>query len=52
MYAQELIKEIETYRNKMISLAFQSSFSNQEVVHISQKLDDLLNQYHSLHQKK
>lgn len=47
MQVQELIKEIEVYRNKMVSLASKSSLSNKDVIRVSKMLDELLNEYHS-----
>lgn len=52
MRGQALLKEIELCRNRMVSLASNSSYSNKEVVKISKELDVLLNQYHHLLQNK
>lgn len=40
-----LLKEIESYRNKMVTLASNSSLDNREVIRISKELDTLIHQY-------
>ncbi|MGM8366250.1 Spo0E family sporulation regulatory protein-aspartic acid phosphatase [Virgibacillus sp. W0181] len=40
-----LIKQIETLRNHMTEIAFTKGFTSDESIEVSQKLDNLLNQY-------
>ncbi|PAQ15695.1 hypothetical protein CD798_04990 [Bacillaceae bacterium SAOS 7] len=42
---KDILTEIEHWRNEMILLAMETSFSNTKVLEISTKLDQLLNQY-------
>ncbi|WP_203364657.1 aspartyl-phosphate phosphatase Spo0E family protein [Bacillus sp. REN10] len=42
---KDILTEIEDYRNEMIILAMETSFSNKKVLEISTKLDELLNEY-------
>ncbi|WP_335870893.1 aspartyl-phosphate phosphatase Spo0E family protein [Bacillus sp. 2205SS5-2] len=42
---QDLLNRIEDCRTKMVQLALQSSFADDQVIHISTQLDDLINQY-------
>ncbi|WP_083256278.1 aspartyl-phosphate phosphatase Spo0E family protein [Domibacillus iocasae] len=44
----QLHTTIEQYRSEMVSQALQTSFNDQKVIEISQKLDQLLNEY-SIH---
>ena len=48
MAVAELLEEIEDCRNNMVMLAMETSFSNQKVVEISTRLDQLLNQFEEL----
>ncbi|MDZ5474159.1 aspartyl-phosphate phosphatase Spo0E family protein [Bacillus sp. 31A1R] len=48
MCVQDLLEDIESCRREMVHLASHSSLSNQKVVEISTKLDQLLNKYYSL----
>lgn len=48
MNKQTLLKDIEAYRIKMVSQASHSSLSNEKVVELSEKLDNLLNKYDHL----
>ncbi|MCA1057029.1 aspartyl-phosphate phosphatase Spo0E family protein [Rossellomorea aquimaris] len=41
----ELLYQIEDCRRQMVELAKESSYADEKVVHISTRLDDLLNQY-------
>ncbi|SDZ37602.1 stage 0 sporulation regulatory protein [Evansella caseinilytica] len=45
---QELLKEIESARNKMHELSYKMNRTSKEVVEISTYLDQLLNRYQSL----
>jgi hypothetical protein len=45
MNKQSLLKEIEAQRDKMVTEATHSSFSNEKVIKLSKKLDNLLNKY-------
>jgi hypothetical protein len=40
-----LLKEIERCRAEMIQLALHKSLSDEKVIEVSKKLDNLLNQY-------
>lgn len=51
MCVQDLLKDIESCRQEMVYLASHSSLSNQEVIRVSTKLDDLLNKYQTLQEK-
>ncbi len=51
MRVHELLTEIEKSRKEMVSLASQHSFSHQQVVEASTKLDHLLNKYYLLIKK-
>ncbi|QOY37737.1 Spo0E family sporulation regulatory protein-aspartic acid phosphatase [Anaerobacillus isosaccharinicus] len=42
---EQLLNKIEEIRDKMVAIGLEKGFSNEEVVVISQELDDLLNQY-------
>lgn len=42
---KDILTEIEHWRNEMILLAMETSFSNTKVLEISTKLDQLLNEY-------
>ncbi|MGM7637218.1 Spo0E family sporulation regulatory protein-aspartic acid phosphatase [Bacillus sp. Hm123] len=42
---KDILNEIEHWRNEMILLAMETSFSNTKVLEISTKLDQLLNEY-------
>lgn len=52
MSVKDLLKEIEYCRNEMVYLASQSSLSNENVIAVSTKLDDLLNKYDDITAKK
>ncbi|MFE8704218.1 Spo0E family sporulation regulatory protein-aspartic acid phosphatase [Cytobacillus sp. FJAT-54145] len=52
MSVKDLLKEIEYCRNEMVYLASQSSLSNENVIAVSTKLDDLLNKYDDITTKK
>ncbi|WP_230980978.1 aspartyl-phosphate phosphatase Spo0E family protein [Rossellomorea arthrocnemi] len=41
----DLLFQIEDCRRQMVELASESSFANEQVVDLSTRLDDLLNQY-------
>jgi len=41
----QLQTEIEQYRSEMVSQAMLTSFSDQKVIELSQKLDRLLNEW-------
>ncbi|MFC7787150.1 MAG: Spo0E family sporulation regulatory protein-aspartic acid phosphatase [Bacillota bacterium] len=41
----ELLFQIEDCRRQMVELALKSSFADEQVVDLSTRLDDLLNQY-------
>ncbi|MET1029790.1 aspartyl-phosphate phosphatase Spo0E family protein [Domibacillus tundrae] len=45
MQLTQLHTTIEQYRSEMIFQAMQTSFNNQKVIEISQKLDRILNEY-------
>lgn len=45
MNKQTLLKDIEAYRIQMVSQASHSSLSNEKVIELSKKLDNLLNKY-------
>ncbi|MGS2780052.1 Spo0E family sporulation regulatory protein-aspartic acid phosphatase [Robertmurraya sp. GLU-23] len=45
MDKQSLLKDIETHRRIMVSQASHSSLSNEKVIKLSKKLDNLLNKY-------
>ncbi|MDQ0270661.1 aspartyl-phosphate phosphatase Spo0E family protein [Cytobacillus purgationiresistens] len=51
MQANELLRDIEVYRSRMIKLASLSSFSNHQVIEASIELDNLINRYNTLTQK-
>jgi hypothetical protein len=48
MDKQSLLKDIEAHRRKMVSQASHSSLSNEKVIKLSKKLDNLLNKYDRL----
>ncbi|MGI8386615.1 Spo0E family sporulation regulatory protein-aspartic acid phosphatase [Robertmurraya sp. P23] len=48
MDKQSLLKDIEAHRSKMLSQASHSSLSNEKVIKLSKKLDNLLNKYDRL----
>ncbi|MFK2827073.1 aspartyl-phosphate phosphatase Spo0E family protein [Bacillus sp. B190/17] len=48
MAAIDILEKIEDCRNDMVMLAMQTSFSDQKVVEMSVKLDQLLNQLEQL----
>ncbi|MFJ7640386.1 aspartyl-phosphate phosphatase Spo0E family protein [Peribacillus sp. NPDC097264] len=50
MTAEQILDNIERYRQKMIILASRSSMIDNEVVEVSSKLDTLMNQYFQLTQ--
>jgi len=52
MCKQTLLKTIEDYREELLYLASHSSLSNERVIEISQKLDNLLNKYEHLNRNK
>jgi hypothetical protein len=41
----DLLYQIEDCRRQMVELAKESSFADEKVVHLSTRLDNLLNQY-------
>ncbi|WP_232311290.1 aspartyl-phosphate phosphatase Spo0E family protein [Robertmurraya korlensis] len=45
---QSLLKDIEAHRNEMVTQATHSSLSNDKVIKLSKKLDNLLNKYDRL----
>ncbi|KKB36574.1 aspartyl-phosphate phosphatase Spo0E family protein [Bacillus thermotolerans] len=44
----DILTKIENHRNNMVSLALQTSFTNERVVEMSAELDQLLNQFEQL----
>ncbi|GLI84129.1 hypothetical protein ANABIO32_18290 [Rossellomorea marisflavi] len=42
---RDLLFEIEDCRRQMVEMALKSSFADEQVVDLSVRLDDLLNQY-------
>lgn len=48
MNKQSLLEDIEAHRRKMVSQASHSSLSNEKVIILSKKLDNLLNKYDRL----
>lgn len=52
MRKQTLLETIEDYREELLHLASHSSLSNEKVIEISQKLDNLLNMYDHLNRNK
>lgn len=50
MTAEQILDNIERYRQKMIILASRSSMIDNEVVEVSSKLDTLMNQHFQLTQ--
>ncbi|WP_084781921.1 aspartyl-phosphate phosphatase Spo0E family protein [Bacillus niameyensis] len=45
MNTNELLQSIEEYRSQMVKLGMASSFSDEQVVQISDQLDQLLYKY-------
>lgn len=43
MHNEDLLKNIEKLRNKMIAVGLSKGFTSEEVLKLSQKLDNLLN---------
>ncbi|WP_099421381.1 aspartyl-phosphate phosphatase Spo0E family protein [Bacillus massilinigeriensis] len=48
MCLERLLEDIEHCRNEMVRLASNTSLSNQRVIAVSTKLDQLLNKYQLL----
>lgn len=48
MKENELLSLIEHYRKKMIRVARRKNYTSKEVVRISKKLDNLLNDYQNI----
>jgi cell division septum initiation protein DivIVA len=48
MSEKDLLQRIEDLRQKLNTFAFAKSFVDQELVNLSQRLDELLNQYHAM----
>ncbi|TLS36158.1 aspartyl-phosphate phosphatase Spo0E family protein [Pseudalkalibacillus caeni] len=51
MSEQELLKQIEKNRQKVIAVASQYGLTNEKTVKYSQELDLLINQYQRLHKE-
>lgn len=47
-----LMNEIETCRDEMTRVAFKNSLTSPEVLKISEKLDQLMNEYDGIAQKE
>lgn len=45
---EQILKEIEELREQMIHVALRKGFQNNESIAISQKLDQLLNEYEKI----
>ncbi|MBN6889840.1 Spo0E like sporulation regulatory protein [Cytobacillus horneckiae] len=48
MHVNELLRDIEIHRSRMIELASTNSFSHHQVLEASIKLDSLIIRYHTL----
>lgn len=49
---EDLLKEIEVLRDKMVKTTLEKGFTCEESIMISQELDHLINCYHKTHIKK
>ncbi|CQR47854.1 Spo0E like sporulation regulatory protein [Paraliobacillus sp. PM-2] len=44
-YTKYLLSQIELIRKSMVEIALSQGFTSKESIHLSQELDNLLNQY-------